>query len=121
MNQVTSFGIHEYTIISWDSTKGSIIDALSMLKKEEIHTGFVQIKLLHPFPGEYIKSLLKEYDMNIVKQQFTDSLKPMINAEVITKKKLKKQTENPVEYSLTKGEYAENQAQLILDVGETQA
>ena len=40
-------------------TKGPIIDALSMLKKDGIDIGFVQIKLLHPFPGEYVKSLLK--------------------------------------------------------------
>ena len=31
-----------------------------MLKKEGIDVGFIQIKLLHPFPGEYVKSLLKE-------------------------------------------------------------
>ena len=57
--QVTSFGVFDYTIISWGSTKGPIIDALSMLKKDGIDIGFVQIKLLHPFPGEYVKSLLK--------------------------------------------------------------
>ena len=31
-----------------------------MLKKEGIDVGFVQIKLLHPFPGDYVKSLLKD-------------------------------------------------------------
>ena len=58
--QVASFGVHDYTIISWGSTKGPIIDAQLMLKKEGIDVGFVQIKLLHPFPGEYVKSLLKD-------------------------------------------------------------
>ena len=58
--QVISFGVHDYTIISWGSTKGPIIDAQSMLKKEGIDVGFIQIKLLHPFPGEYMKSLLKD-------------------------------------------------------------
>jgi 2-oxoglutarate ferredoxin oxidoreductase subunit alpha len=57
--QVTSYGIHDYTIISWGSTKGPILDALEMLKKEGIEVGFVQIKLLHPFPSEIVKSLLK--------------------------------------------------------------
>ena len=33
--QAISFGIHEYTIISWGSTKGPIIDAQEMLKKKE--------------------------------------------------------------------------------------
>ncbi len=58
--QVISFGVHEYTIISWGSTKGPIIDAMKMLKKEGINIGFIQIKLLHPFPGEYVRSLLKD-------------------------------------------------------------
>ncbi len=58
--QVVSFGVHKYTIISWGSTKGPIIDAQSMLKKEGIDIGFIQIKLLHPFPGQYVKSLLKD-------------------------------------------------------------
>ena len=57
--QVTSFGIHDYTIISWGSTKGPIIDAIEMLKKEGIHIGFIQIKLIHPFPADYVKFLLK--------------------------------------------------------------
>jgi 2-oxoglutarate ferredoxin oxidoreductase subunit alpha len=58
--QAVSFEVHDYTIISWGSTKGPIIDAQAMLKKEGIDIGFVQIKLLHPFPTEYVKSLLKD-------------------------------------------------------------
>lgn len=57
--QVSSFGVHDYTIISWGSTKGPIIDAVEMLKKEGIHIGFIQIKLIHPFPADYVKFLLK--------------------------------------------------------------
>ena len=55
-----SFGVYDYTVISWGSAKGPILDALSMLKKEGIHIGFVQIKLINPFPSDYIKSLLKD-------------------------------------------------------------
>ena len=58
--QVISFGVYDYTIISWGSTKGPIIDAQSMLKKEGINIGFIQIKLLHPFPTEYVQSFLKD-------------------------------------------------------------
>ena len=58
--QVVSFGIHDYTIISWGSTKGPIIDAIDSLKKEGINIGFIQIKLIHPFPTDYVKSLLKD-------------------------------------------------------------
>ena len=57
--QVISYGVNDYTIISWGSTKGPILDALEMLKKEGIEVGFIQIKLLHPFPTEIVKSFLK--------------------------------------------------------------
>jgi len=57
--QVVSYGISEYTIISWGSTKGPILDALEMLKNEGIEMGFIQIKLLHPFPAESVKNLIK--------------------------------------------------------------
>jgi 2-oxoglutarate ferredoxin oxidoreductase subunit alpha len=58
--QAVSFGIEDYTVISWGSAKGPIIDAIKMLKKEGISIGFVQLKLLHPFPGNYVSSLLKD-------------------------------------------------------------
>ncbi|NOS62108.1 MAG: 2-oxoglutarate ferredoxin oxidoreductase subunit alpha, partial [Nitrosarchaeum sp.] len=35
-------------------------DAISILKKEGINIGFNQIKLIHPFPSDYVKSLLKD-------------------------------------------------------------
>lgn len=58
IEQAVSHAAGEYTIISWGSTKGAILDALKMLKKEGIAVGFVQIKMLHPFPAEYVRRLL---------------------------------------------------------------
>lgn len=58
-DQIVSFGVHDFTIISWGSTKGPITDALEMLKEEGINIGFLQFKLLNPFPAEYAKSLLQ--------------------------------------------------------------
>jgi len=58
--QVVSFGIEDYTIISWGSTIGPVKDALDMLKKEGISIGLLQLKLMNPFPAEYVSSLLKD-------------------------------------------------------------
>jgi len=58
--QAVSFGVEDFTIISWGSAKGPIIDALEMLKKEGISIGYVQLKLLHPFPTDYVNFLLKD-------------------------------------------------------------
>ncbi len=63
--QVKSFGVEEYTIVSWGSAKGPILDALEMLQKEGISIGFVQLKLLHPFPTDYVNFLLKDAKMII--------------------------------------------------------
>ncbi len=57
--QAVSFGVSEFCVISWGSTKGPILDALDMLKKDGFAIGFIQIKLLQPFSADYIKSLLK--------------------------------------------------------------
>lgn len=59
-DKALSFGQSEYTVVSWGSGKGPILDAIEKLKQENIDIGFIQIKLLHPFPSDYVKSLLKD-------------------------------------------------------------
>jgi len=58
--QILSHSTGDLTVISWGSTKGPIIDAIEMLKNEGINIGFIQLKLLHPFPKETLESLLKD-------------------------------------------------------------
>ncbi|MGQ0605488.1 MAG: 2-oxoacid:ferredoxin oxidoreductase subunit alpha [Candidatus Nitrosotenuis sp.] len=57
--QVISFGVTETCVISWGSPKGPILDAIQMLKNENIEVGFIQVKLLHPFPKDYLGFLLQ--------------------------------------------------------------
>jgi len=59
-DQAVSYGVSEFCIVSWGSNKGPILDALEMLEKEGINIGFIQIKLLQPFPTDHVKSLLKD-------------------------------------------------------------
>lgn len=49
----------EYTIVSWGSTKGPILDALEMLESEGVSVGFIQVKMLHPFPAKHVERLLE--------------------------------------------------------------
>lgn len=58
--QVIHHGTGEYTIIAWGSCKGPILDALEMLEAEGTSVGFIQIKMLHPFPAAYVEELLKD-------------------------------------------------------------
>ncbi len=45
-------------IVSWGSPKGAILEAMDMLKKEGYRTGFLQVRMPHPLPKEYITKVL---------------------------------------------------------------
>ena len=47
-------------ITSWGSCKGPILDAMDMLENKGIRVGFVQAKLLWPFPAAIISSMLQD-------------------------------------------------------------
>jgi len=53
--QIVKHSDGEFCVVSWGSTQGPILDAIDMLKNEGIKIGFVEIKLLHPFPKQLLK------------------------------------------------------------------
>ena len=57
-DQAVLYGKSDICIVSWGSPKGPILDAIDMLKNAGNEVAFVDIKLLHPFPTDYVKSLL---------------------------------------------------------------
>ena len=59
-DQAVAYGKSDICIVSWGSPKGPILDAIEMHRKEGHEIGFIDIKLLEPFPTEYVKSLLKD-------------------------------------------------------------
>jgi len=59
-DQAVAYGKLDICIVSWGSPKGPILDAIEMHRNEGREIGFIDIKLLHPFPTNYIKSLLKD-------------------------------------------------------------
>jgi len=64
--QLASYGIYENTILSWGSPTGPILDAIEILKNEEKKIGFIQIKLLHPFPSKLVKKLIENVEKIII-------------------------------------------------------
>ncbi len=50
----------DITVVSWGSTKGAILDAMDWLKEDGISVNFIQIRLVNPFPTEYLKSVLSK-------------------------------------------------------------
>ena len=48
----------ENIVVSWGSPKGAIIEALNLLKDEGYNLGFLQVRMILPFPSGQIKALL---------------------------------------------------------------
>jgi 2-oxoglutarate ferredoxin oxidoreductase subunit alpha len=46
-------------IVSWGSPKGAILEALHKLISEGFSLGFIQVRMVHPLPKEYITNALK--------------------------------------------------------------
>jgi len=48
----------ENIVVSWGSPKGAIIEAINQLKDEGYKVGFLQVRMVLPFPSAQIKELL---------------------------------------------------------------
>jgi 2-oxoglutarate ferredoxin oxidoreductase subunit alpha len=46
-------------IVSWGSPKGAILEALHKLINEGFSLGFIQVRIVHPLPKEYLTNVLK--------------------------------------------------------------
>ncbi|MFL6488252.1 MAG: 2-oxoacid:acceptor oxidoreductase subunit alpha, partial [Nitrososphaera sp.] len=55
-DKAVAYGSGDIVLVSWGSTKGVILDAMDKLAAEGIKVKFIQIRLMHPFPSELIKS-----------------------------------------------------------------
>jgi 2-oxoglutarate ferredoxin oxidoreductase subunit alpha len=73
----------DMTIISWGSTKGAILDAMEQLAKENVKINFVQVKLLNPFPDEYVAKLLERTRLLIdIEMNYSAQLSKLIRENV---------------------------------------
>jgi len=52
-------------IVSWGSPKGAILEAMEMLKKDGYRIGFLQVRMPHPLPREYIAKVLAKASKKI--------------------------------------------------------
>ena len=48
----------ENVVLSWGSPKGAIIEALNMLMEEGLKLGFLQVRMIIPFPSELVRKAL---------------------------------------------------------------
>ncbi len=50
----------DITVVSWGSTKGALLDAMEWLKQDGISVNFLQLRLINPFPTEYVTKILSK-------------------------------------------------------------
>jgi 2-oxoglutarate/2-oxoacid ferredoxin oxidoreductase subunit alpha len=50
----------DVTVVSWGSTKGAILDAMEWLQQDGIKVNFLQIRLINPFPTDYVTKVLSK-------------------------------------------------------------
>jgi len=83
-NQAVAYGKLDICIVSWGSPKGPILDAIEMHRNEGHEIGFIDIKLLHPFPTNYIKSMLKDSSVIIdIEANMTGQLASLIRENLL--------------------------------------
>jgi len=53
------------TIVSWGSPKGAVLEAMERLRQEGFKTNFLQVRMPHPLPKEYISEMLSKAQKKI--------------------------------------------------------
>ncbi|MBI2076620.1 MAG: 2-oxoacid:acceptor oxidoreductase subunit alpha [Candidatus Aenigmarchaeota archaeon] len=71
-------GTADFSIISWGSPKGPILEAMKMLEKEGINVNYIQVVYLSPFPEARIKELMKKFRTIVVENNKTSQLSGLI-------------------------------------------
>ena len=69
-------------IISWGSPKGPIIEALNLLKADGSNLDFLQLRMLHPLPRDFLKEQLKKAERIIdIENNYLGQLSGMLREE----------------------------------------
>jgi 2-oxoglutarate/2-oxoacid ferredoxin oxidoreductase subunit alpha len=77
LNPVTVYGKGKNLIVSWGSTKGAIIDAMSELKDYK----FLQVSYISPFPAEAVKREIKKAKKVVLVENNSTGLLGQVIAE----------------------------------------
>src|SRR5919106_749587 len=78
-DKAVAYGSGDIVIISWGSTKGAILDTMDKLAAEGMKVKYIQVRLMHPFPSELVKSMLKDAKTVInIEMNYTGQLGSLI-------------------------------------------
>ncbi len=72
----------DYTIVTWGSCKGPILDALPILQSDGISMNVLQIRMMSPFPVDGVTRILERAKVKIgIEQNFTGQLARLVRME----------------------------------------
>ena len=70
------------TIVSWGSSKGAILEAMERLRQEGFKMNFLQVRMPHPLPKDYIAEVLSKAQKKIdVEMNYSGQLAGIIREE----------------------------------------
>jgi 2-oxoglutarate ferredoxin oxidoreductase subunit alpha len=60
-DKLAFYGDHnsENMVVSWGSPKGAIVEAINILKEEGLSAGFLQVRMINPFPVRDVRKALE--------------------------------------------------------------
>ena len=72
----------EFTILTWGSNKGAILEAIERLKKDGISARLIQVRILWPFPGEELIPYLETAKPSVlVEANYTGQMAQLLRQE----------------------------------------
>jgi len=86
-------------IVGWGSVKGAVLDNLEVLKQSGIRAGFLQIKMMCPFPADEVKEILESAKTTVIVEcNYSGQLKKLIAQEtgVVIPQLIAKYTGRPI-------------------------
>ncbi len=85
--QDLAFGVYgpqdaDVTVVAWGSTKGAILDAQERLAEEGVRVGYVQVRLMRPFPARALADALgKAKRLLLVENNYSGQLGQVIREQ----------------------------------------
>ncbi len=71
-------GTADFTIVSWGSTKGPILEAMKMLEKDGIVVNYLQLLVVSPFPERVVEGIMEKSKTIAVENNKTSQLSGLI-------------------------------------------
>ena len=102
-DRVRYYGVEkpDYLIVGWGSVKGPVLGVLESLKSEGVRAGYLDVKMLHPLPRDYVSEIIREVGVDnviAVEHSYNVQIADLIalNTGLLIRKRIGKFTGRPI-------------------------